>query len=69
MIQVTSHVEVVILDKNNSIFELWQRRNLHDLLDELFPTLVRWVGLARKEELNRSLRIVDDLSQLIQVSK
>ena len=69
MVQVASHVEVVILDKNNSIFELGQSRDLHDLLDELFSALVRWVGLARKEELNRSLRIVDDLSQLIQVSK
>ncbi len=42
---------------------------LDDLLDEILPCLVGGMGLAGKEELNRTLRIVHDRVQPVQIAE
>ena len=69
MIKKASHVKVIVLHEQNPVLELGHRGNLHDLLDQLFAPLIRWVGFARKEKLHWALRIVDDLRQLIQIAE
>ena len=67
--QVPGDVDVVVFDEHDAAGEARIVAQVGDLLDELLAGLVGRVGLAGEDELHRSLRVVDQLEQLVELAE
>ena len=69
MIKVTGNVDVVVFDENNFSLEFRHAADLVNFLDEFFARLIGGMGFAGKDQLDRSLSVVDDAGKAIEVAE
>ena len=67
--ETLGNIHVVVLDKDYLAYELRHTRNLDDATDQTLATAISWVSLACKDELNRTLGVVDNLGQTVEVGE
>ncbi len=64
---MASHVDVVVLDENEFVGEPRIAHHFGNLLQHPLAGLVARMRLARKHELHRPCRVVDDLSEPLDI--
>src|SRR3984885_8154351 len=64
---MAANVDVIVFDKDKFFGELWIAHQLRDLLQDALARFVQRMRLARKHELHRPFRIVDQGGQLFDV--
>src|SRR3972149_6221477 len=65
--QVARHPHIIVLDEGNSRPEPRVPHQLADLLDEPLAFMVLWMGLAREDDLGRSIRVIEDSVEAPQI--
>ena len=67
--ETTSQLHVVVVEEDDLTDELRTLRDVVDVLDETLTCTVSGVCLTSEEELHRVVRVVDNLSQTIEVGE
>ena len=66
---MASQTHVVVFEEDNLAFEFRTARDFDDMLNQALTTTIGGMSLTCKYELDRELRIIDNLSQTVEVGK